>query len=341
MKQPTREVPTELAVFQHEKRLEWGLGILAWEKTHKRGYLFENGQLRILSQDFYSMMREVDRPRDEVQALFAALKPDLEAAAAEEGLRPPTRRATPTAISFDDQLSVFRTEYPGGFADDAWIDSQRGTNATKLLTRHRDPAISKAAARLSAPDLEARVAQQQFRAVTDDVVAVLRQTDLVPGADLADLKTDDDKRRGALAAAVCELLHGQTPFDKRFDRFINGFERAFGRVPGWQLATALPALLYPKEHICVRPTSFREQAKLMAPRLAIAKVPTAANYARCLAMAVLVSSKLHERGESPRDLMDVYDFMRLTTRPAAKALLSKLRAKARQTAVTPKPAVAP
>jgi len=336
MKQPTREVPKAFAVFQHEKRREWGLGIIAWENMDKRGYLFENGQLRILSQDFYSMMCPVDGPRAEVQALFAALRPDLEAALAKEGVRPTVKRHSAPAISFDDQVSVFRAEYPGGFADDAWKDMQRGTDATKPLARHRDAAISKAAARLGAPELEARLAQQQFRPINDDILAVLRQTDLVPGAELVDLKSDDDKRRAALAAGVSDLLHGHAAFGIRLDRFVAGFERAFGRPPGWQLATALPALLYPSEHICVRPTSFREQAKRVAPKLSITKLPTAASYARCLSMAMLVSTKLTERAESPRDLMDVHDFMRLTTRPAARQLLVTLRAKAKQAAAVSK-----
>src|SRR5687768_7790195 len=62
-----------LPVFEHVKRRDWGLGILAWERQGTRGYLFENGQLRIMAAEFYSFMREVDRPRDEVVALYECL----------------------------------------------------------------------------------------------------------------------------------------------------------------------------------------------------------------------------------------------------------------------------
>jgi hypothetical protein len=79
--------------------------------------------------------------------------------------------------------------------------------------------------------------------------------------------------------------------------------------------------------VCVRPTSFREQAKWMSPRLAIPKVPTGTSYMRALSMAKLVQSRLSELAETPRDLMDAYDFMRVTTRPAAKQLLIKLKPK--------------
>ena len=334
MKQPTPKTSTAFAVFQHEKRREWGFGIIAWEQTHKRGYVFEDGQLRVISEDFYSLMREVDKPPHEVQQFFEALRPRLNVAKSEERVRLTTSPKTTTAISFDDQFSIFRAEYPDGFLDQAWTDQQRGKGATKLLARYREPAISKAAARLGAPELQARLAQQQFRSITDDVLAVLRQTDLVPAAELADLKTDDESRRRALATAVFELLHGQASFGTRFDRFLATFERSFGQLPGWQLSTALPALTHPSEHICVRPTSFREQARAMAPRLSLTKEPSSATYAQCLAMAVLVSNKLTERAQPPRDLMDVYDFMRLTTRPAGKRLLATLKSK-------PKAAAAP
>jgi hypothetical protein len=326
MKQPTTETPTQFAVFQHKKRRQWGFGIIAWEQTHKRGYLFEDGQLRVISEQFYSLMREVDQPPHEVQQALATLRPRVKAASVDDRYRA-TPRPSAKAISFDDQFAIFRAEYPDGFADQAWTDQQRGTGATKLVARHRDPAISKAAARLGGPELRARLAQQQFRPITDDVVAVLRQTDLVPSAEIAELKTGDDGRRQALATAVCELLHGQAAFGTRFDRFVAAFERAFGRFPSWQLATALPALTHPSDHICVRPTSFREQARALAPRLSLTKEPSSSSYAHCLSMAVLISSKLTERAQPPRDLMDVYDFMRLTTRPAGKRLLATLKSK--------------
>jgi hypothetical protein len=321
--------PTTPALFEHAKRREWGLSIIAWESNTKRGYLFENGQLRILAEQFYSMMREVDRPHDEIQALYDALKPELEAARSEAGVRAPSVRRPSTAISFDDQLMVFRAEYPGGFQDPAWLETQRGVGVKKPLARHRESSIEKARAKLSAQELRAKLGQQQYRAVLDDVFATLRQTDLVTGPELAGLETDDSEHRRALATAVTELLHGEAGFVTRFDHFVAAFERTFRRAPGWQLSTALSALLHPADHVCVRPTSFREQAKWMSPRLAIPKVPTGTSYMRCLSMAKLVSSRLTELAETPRDLMDVYDFMRVTTRPAAKQLIAKLKPKAK------------
>jgi hypothetical protein len=228
-------------------------------------------------------------------------------------------------MPFDDQLAVFRAEYPEGFQDPLWIETQRGTGAKKRLSRHRDPAIAQAGVELGAAELQARIAQRELRGVSERALSLMRQTDLVSATELAGLTADDAERHGSLATALAELLHGEMGFVARFDRFLAAFQRAFGRAPGWQLATVLPALVHPGEHICVRPASFREQAKWMAPRLALAKLPSGASYMRCLTMAKLVATKLDEQAERPRDLMDVHDFMRVTTRPAAKQLLTTLK----------------
>jgi hypothetical protein len=55
------------------------------------------------------------------------------------------------------------------------------------------------------------------------------------------------------------------------------------------------------------------------------KTPTAQSYLRLQSMAKTIWNRLIEVGERPRDLMDVHDFIRLTTRPAAKKALLGLR----------------
>jgi hypothetical protein len=312
-------------VFEHAKRREWGLGIIAWERKNRRGYLFENGQLRILASEFYSLMREVDCPEDEVQALYDSLKRELKAAGVEGKFQPKGVRQIRPAMSFDDQLAVFRAEYSGGFEDPLWVQTQRGTGVKKRLAGHRDSAMTQARAKLAADDLDGRLAQQQFRSISDDVVAVLRRTDLVPPAELAVLEGADADRPRLLACAIRDLLHGNVSFGTRFDRFLSRFEQAYGQSPSWQLTTALPALLCPSEHIYVRPAVIREQSKWMAPRLSLPNQPTAASYMRSLSMVKLVLQKLTEQGESPRDLLDVFDFMRVTTGPTAKKLLLRTK----------------
>lgn len=309
--------PQGHAVFQHAKRQEWGLGILAWEDRAKRGYLFENGQLRIVAEEFYSLMREVDRPEDEVRALYDALRPELEAVARSAGFQVRTPKRAGRALTFDDQLAAFRREYPDGFEDPAWLQGLRGLGAKKRLPKHRDAALASATEELSASAIRGAIEASKPRAVVELVRATLRRTDLVPAAELAILDPQST-RATTFAESLLALLHGDGGFVTRFDAFLYESEASFGSRPGWQLATVLPALVHPNDHFCVRPGSFREQAKWMAPRLTLERVPSGSAYMRCLSVAKLVWTRLTESAERPRDLMDVYDFVRLTTRPAAK-----------------------
>jgi hypothetical protein len=319
-------LPEALAVFEHEKRHDWGLGILAWEGTQKRGYVFENGQLRILAREFYALMREVDRPADEIRALYDALKPELEAARKSAGVDCRPVRVAPHSISFDDQLALFRREHPDGFEGGAWLESQRGKNARKRLPRHRDAAIAQAAATLGRAELLAHIAHGDSPVVLEAAFTLLRKSDLVGAAELAGSDRIEPEDARHVATALVALLYPQSSgYSALFDRFVAELSRSLRRPAGWQLVTALPALLRPNDHVCVRPGSFREQAKWMAPRLVLPKLPSGSSYERCRAMAELVATRLREQGERPQDLMDVHDFIRVTTGPGAKRLLGELK----------------
>ena len=319
MSQATLEDSTELAVFQHEKRQEWGLAVLAWETSKKRGYVFENGQLRVLVQPFFAMMRQVDRPTEEVLALHETLQPELDAARAELGTvaRPAARGSTPP-ISFEDQMTRFHEAFKEGFHDPDWVEQQRGENARRRLTAHRDPAIADAQKLLAAKELEAQLDAKAYKAIYDGLMALLGRTDLVPAAEMKPLRGADPAHQKALAQMVADLVHGAGEYGTRLEQFSSAFHRTFGSPVGWQLATALPALLAPDEHIVVRPTVFRTLAKWMAPGASIPKTPSAVSYRRCLAMAQHLRSRLDEQGEKPRDLLDVYDFIRVTVRSNSK-----------------------
>src|SRR5258706_5087135 len=142
MTQANLEIQKSIAVFEHAKRREWGLGLLAWETKNKRGYVFENGQLRVLAEPFYALMQEVERPHDEVQALLKCLKPELDAARAEQGPSARIPRHGAASMTFEDQIAVFRAEYAGGFDDPRWMEKQRGTAGKKRAPAHRDAAIA-------------------------------------------------------------------------------------------------------------------------------------------------------------------------------------------------------
>jgi hypothetical protein len=133
----------------------------------------------------------------------------------------------------------------------------------------------------------------------------------------------------ALALAVRELLHGTAPHDQRFDGFLTAFLPVYGEAARWELATAVAAVYSPNENVCVHPAAFKQQVKVMGGRGSAPARATSAAYTRFLSVARLVANKLKEQNQEPRDLLDVYDFIRLTAGPATKARVpAKTRVKA-------------
>ena len=53
----------ETTFYRHRMRPKWGLAILAWDTGDKRGFQFEDGQVRIIKDGFYDLMIEVE-PQD-------------------------------------------------------------------------------------------------------------------------------------------------------------------------------------------------------------------------------------------------------------------------------------
>lgn len=309
MDQALEESPNTL--YAHKKRRDWGRAFLIWERNEKRGYLFEDGQEKVLARGFYGLMESVVVPPEE----FEQLRKRLGVAA--HGQR--TRTAGTPAISFEEQVRVLRYEYPGGFQGDAWQQKLRGKGAARRIKRHRDAAIADAKQRLGRTEMAAWLGQQQYRPLWETAVDVLGETDLLPASVIKKLNCKDAEQIRALAEALTDLLHHGDSFSTNFDRFAKAARMAF-KTPSWQLVTAFPALMTPETHLCVRPTSLRESIKQFGPGISLDRWPTSAHYEALRGVAQTLRDKLIAAGETPTDFIDIYDFTRLTTRPAAKNL---------------------
>lgn len=305
--QAERELKTTL--FRHQMREQWGLAILAWEHEGKRGYQFEDGTLRVFKQGYYHLMREVDQPADVTHSVLGRLNRALGRREASK------KRNLDRLISFDDQLSIFRAEYPEGFGGQKWRAKIRGADASQPLKRHREPAIRAARELFDAEPLRRMIEAGNLEGVVQGLAKLLRQTNLVRPNQLGPLEIPAH-RLERFALALHDLLHGGGPLRDRFGRWVQELGHC-----SWELATAPAALLHPDEHVCVRPSSFRDQAVWMAPRLEHSKEPDAETYLRYQAMAKAVRAKLEEEGLHPTDLLDVHDFIWTTLRPAARKLL--------------------
>lgn len=296
-------------LVRHARRRQWGRGLVLWTRENKRACLFEDGRMRVFMRQYFTMLEPAATPAP-------AVRMRLRAQALADGLLDTgdqTRVSKPTAAipSLNDQIDLFESLYPEGFHGDAWVCETRDRPGQRRVKRLRDPAIADAAEQLDRAILQELIDAKAYTELRERMVEVLRRTDLVSRKQLKilqDLRFDAD-----MATAWFGFLHGLRTGDQaemlrlRVQLAKNHVER----MP-WQLMTGARALLYPNDHMCVRASVVRAQARLLMPGFSLGNAPTAADYSRSLEIAMSVRETLTRAELGPRDLFDVTEFMRLT-----------------------------
>lgn len=319
LEQPTSDAPRPLV--RHTRRESWGRALMLWERDNKRGYQFEDGEVRVFAKPYFELLQPASKP-DPV------LRHKLREQAVANGELEPIkkqragigRKASAPVPSLDDQVTVFEALFPDGFHGTAWTETHRARLEGRRLKRHRDPAIAEAAERLGAEALRACIDRGDYHEVYERLV------DVVGNTDLATRKQLDGFRKLKVDAELAEAMHGFLHDIRQGDlatmaRLRRALARQGFRKLPWTALTAPRALLYPSDHMCVRPSVVRAQARLIAPRYKPAQIPSASDYAHCLELAMAVSEHLTKAGFAPRDLFDVTAFMRVTLASSAKEQL--------------------
>ena len=319
-------------LYQHKKRKEWGFAIMAWERDGKRGYQFEDGELRVFKEGYYQLLEEMSDVANST-AIMARLEAKRASAAKKDDKKKRSggsRRSGPDIEdlpTMGEQVMVFKDLYPQGFDDPKWIKDHRGGDG-RALKRHRAPAIKRAQDSLNKDSLEALINAGQTRSVLERACEVLDKTDLVTKSQVDPLR--DTGRDSRLAQALLDFLHGDGDLETRFAMLCRALATATKKPPSWQLATALGALVHPTDFVCVRPSVFSTQSVTMAPRLRPSKSPTSATFVGYCEMARKIQAALINEGLEPVDLLDIHDFIWVTLRPAANEILVRIRAEAAQ-----------
>ena len=293
----SREFPS---LFSHKKRRDWGVGVLSGEQDGKRRYLFEDGEERILGAGGIELMDKVEVPDRDQQATCARLMTLL---AKREGRAESAE--SPGVSAVIKQLARLHEKYPGGFFGKTWRSDEKISSSRQS----RNAGAPKRKAALALKNLEKLERAQRYDEIWDQVVALLDESGLASGQLKAASGAEPQR---LIAEKTRELLHGTGSYEARFDRFVAAYETVFHEAPSWQIATALPALMSPVDHVYVEPALFRKQLKALSRYSAFAARPNAAAYIRCLGMAQALANMLAARGEIPRDLLDVHDFVRVT-----------------------------
>lgn len=311
-------------LYRHSKRPQWGFAVLAGEEPERRYYQFQDGELRAFKENFYHLMEAVTELPADVESIVGDLERKLDAAQARREARQAAgnRSGKDKGLSLKDQIELFGYEYEKGFQDEAWLKAVRGGEGLRALRRHRQPAIDKARELVAQEVLDAAIAEGRYSDVRDAAIAVVRATDLAGSSpDVKPLRAIEDEGLEAFALSFRNLLYGEGDFSTRFKHFLD----AVGTELSWPVATVFTALVFPEEHVAVRPSTFRRQARSLMPRVQYKSAPEPGLYGNFLQMARELQQTLKRRGLKPRDLMDVHDFVKTTLRPGADKALKQHR----------------
>lgn len=298
-------------LYRHKKRPQWGVAILAWEKDSRRAYQFEDGRLRRIKKGYYELMEpaeDVERSRDTiVSSLKNALKTNRGKT---------TTKVQDQVAPFSDQVDLFETLYPKGFQDEKWIEDHRRSSG-RALKRHREPVVDDTRDLLSKERCDELIEGGRHEDLVESALDILAATSLVAISHVKSLRRISDEEKVQFAERIRDLLHGEGDFEERMEAYLDFLTEVFAGRPSWRLATALPALMYPEEHVCVRRSAFTRQAGAISPMARYSKRASVRSYKNFRRVAQVVKKRLEKKNHEPRDFLDIYDFIWDTLRDSA------------------------
>jgi len=295
-----------IPLFRHSKRPQWGVAAFLWERDTKRGYQFSDGKVRVFKEGFFHLFEQAEAPGDGSAKAVRRAARIARADSVVRGKRLPTLR---------DQITMFRRNYPEGFVGEKWTKKYRGKGARKRLKRHRDAALADAFA-LRPAELKPVIEERDWNMVYERLLEVATNSSLVTASHVKKLKKVGPSQE--LAMAIYNWLCCEDLDDDETRRCFNKLVRHLGIAATWPIVSALGALVHPKRHTCVRPSVFKQQGTMLINEFSVKRRPSFKTYKRYVEVAQTVFSDLEDAGLQPRDLLDVYDFIWETLRPAAR-----------------------
>lgn len=312
MAETTPSVPPR--VFEHVSRKDWGRSVLLQEIPDKRTFLFEDGAERSFRPDYWHKMELVDvQVNEAVRIDRIARRNQTPAAGSGRKSKAPPKKPD---ITFEQQVAYFMKLYPVGFEDEAYIKSERGETGTKAYDRLKDAALERAEEQLSQQSLDALVDGEQTDELHEMLHGLLVATkSTTQKAEATRFQNLPNDVRVGVGESLRELLYGDRSYAIRFDSFVAALDVEGG--PTWPLATLFQALVYPADHIFIKPTFMKKQALILDIDPKYDTTPNATTYEQFVKAAQKTMELLQEAGQRPRDMWDVHTFINKTLSPKA------------------------
>jgi hypothetical protein len=194
-------------------------------------------------------------------------------------------------------VEAWLSRHPGGFADRGYALGER----LQLLDAARRASVF-----LAPATLQEALADGRQAAICSAAGEVARSSGMVPREDAAALTELPDRDARLVARALHDVLHGDGPYPARFDAFASSLDDV--GAGSWPLATALPMLASPAEHVVIEPAPLTRLADALAFDLLWRGEPNWDTYGRALSFAHYLQDVLAPLG--PIDFLDIAAFIR-------------------------------
>ncbi len=312
MAETTASVPPR--VFEHTSRKDWGRSVLLLEIPDKRTFLFEDGAERSFRPDYWHKMELSEvQPNEAVRIDRIARRNQVPAPGSSRKSRVPPKKPD---ITFEQQVTYFMGLYPVGFEDEAYIKVERGEPGTKAGERLKEAALEHAEERLLPKRLDELIDGDRADELHQLVYEFLIGTkSTIQKAEATRFKNLPAETHAVVGESLRELLYGDRSYPIRFDSYVAALDVEGG--PTWPLATLLQALVYPANHVFVKPTFMKKQALILDIDPKYDTMPNATTYEQFVQAAQKTMELLQEAGQRPRDMWDVHTFICKTLSPKA------------------------
>ena len=193
--------------------------------------------------------------------------------------------------------------FPGGFADETYLDWERG---------YKVEAHERWKAELGRSALRGLIEAGEFDEIARRAVRIESKTNLLFSFEKMALRDAVKTPRGARAFAqgLYDFLHGPGNSREKFERWVETVEslpRRQTRVLTWPLVTVFGFIAQPDIHIFLKPNVTREAARKYGFEFSYRSRPAWDTYASLLQFAETVRRDV--RDLRPRDMIDIQSFI--------------------------------
>ena len=211
--------------------------------------------------------------------------------------------------TFQKAVENFRSYFPLGFQDPAYISGPRSEREYKL--RAHELLIKT----LSANDFSQLLADRKYKEICDRAKAVINKTNLIHQYEKIWLANGlvKDSAQESFAVSLGALLYGDQSPQARFEQFSSMLYEI--NAAKWPIATYFQFLADPGTQIFLKPAVTKSAGEVLGIDINYKPEVNWLTYSQVLRLGEAIRSKLIKEGQDdlvPRDMIDVQSFIWVT-----------------------------